>query len=44
MNPRRKLIEVAVLITKALVEIPRRFAGLPPVNAEARAKFAAGAA
>ena len=35
---------VAVLITKALVEIPPRFAGLPPVNPEARAKFAEGAA
>ena len=35
---------VAVLITKALVEVPPRFAGLPPINPEARAKFAAGAA
>ena len=35
---------VAVLITKALVEIPPRFAGLPPVNPEARTRFAAGAA
>lgn len=35
---------VAVLITKALVEFPPRFAGLPPVNAEARAKFGRGAA
>ena len=35
---------VAVLITKALVEIPPRFAGLPPVNPEARARFAEGAA
>ncbi len=35
---------VAVLITKALVEVPPQFAGLPPVNPEARAKFAAGAA
>ena len=35
---------VAVLITKALVEVPPRFASLPPVNPEARAKFAAGAA
>ncbi len=34
---------VAVLITKALVEIPPRFAGLPPVNPEARARFAVGA-
>ena len=35
---------VAVLITKALVEIPPRFAGLPPVNPEARARVAKGAA
>ena len=35
---------VAVLITKALVEMPPRFAGLPPVNPEARARFAEGAA
>ena len=35
---------VAVLITKALVEIPPRFAGLPPVNSEARTRFATGAA
>ena len=35
---------VAVLITKALVEIPPRFAGLPPVNPEARVTLAAGAA
>ena len=35
---------VAVLITKALVELPPRFAGLPPVNPEARTRFAAGAA
>jgi len=35
---------VAVLITKALIEIPPKFAGLPPVNPEARAKFAKGAA
>ena len=34
---------VAVLVTKALVEIPPRFAGLPPVNPEARARFAEGA-
>lgn len=33
---------VAVLITKALVEFPPRFAGLPPVNPEARAKLARG--
>ena len=30
---------VAVLITKALIEIPPRFAGRPPVNPEARRKF-----
>ena len=35
---------VAVLITKALVEIPPRFAGLAPVNPEARARLAGGAA
>ncbi len=29
---------VAVLISKAMVEIPPRFAGLPPVNPEARAE------
>ncbi len=29
---------VAVLINKAMIEIPPRFAGLPPVNPEARAK------
>ncbi|RTI40481.1 DUF1156 domain-containing protein, partial [Thermus scotoductus] len=29
---------VAVLINKALIEIPARFAGLPPVNPEYRAK------
>jgi putative DNA methylase len=29
---------VAVLISKALVEIPHRFAGLPPVNPDARAE------
>ena len=34
---------VAVLITKALIEIPPRFAGLPPVNPEAQARFAKGA-
>src|SRR5579885_2390666 len=34
---------VAVLISKALVEIPPKFAGLPPVNPESRAKIAAGA-
>jgi putative DNA methylase len=31
---------VAVLITKALVEIPPKFAGTPPVNPEARKKLA----
>jgi putative DNA methylase len=30
---------VAVLITKALIEIPPRFAGKPPVNPEARARI-----
>lgn len=35
---------VAVLIGKALIEIPPKFAGLPPVNPEARAKLAQGAA
>lgn len=35
---------VAVLITKALIEIPPRFAGLPPVNPEARAELAKGGA
>ena len=35
---------VAVLITKALVEIPLCFAGRPPVNPEAQAAFAGGAA
>ena len=34
---------VAVLITKALIEIPPRFAGLPPVNPEAQARFAKSA-
>ena len=29
---------VAVLITKAMIEIPPRFAGMPPVNPEARSK------
>ncbi|WP_275668642.1 DUF1156 domain-containing protein [Crenalkalicoccus roseus] len=33
---------VAVLIGKALVEIPPKFAGLPPVNPEARAQAARG--
>ena len=35
---------VAVSITKALVEIPPRFAGPAPVNPEARARIAGGAA
>ena len=34
---------VAVLITKALIEIPPKFAGQPPVNPEARAKLGHGA-
>jgi putative DNA methylase len=34
---------VAVLITKALVEIPPKFAGRPPVNPESREKLAYGA-
>ena len=33
---------VAVLITKALIEIPPRFAGLPPVNPESHAKLQTG--
>jgi len=32
---------VAVLITKALIELPPKFAGKPPVNPEARAKLGA---
>jgi len=35
---------VAVLITKALVEIPPKFTGRPPVNPDDRAKLGAGAA
>jgi putative DNA methylase len=31
---------VAVLITKALIEIPPRFAGRPPINADAKKKLA----
>ena len=31
---------VAVLINKAMIEIPPKFAGMPPVNPEARAKMA----
>jgi putative DNA methylase len=34
---------VAVLITKALVEIPPKFAGHPPVNPESREKLSYGA-
>ena len=34
---------VAVLINKAMIEIPPRFAGHAPVNPEARAEFARGA-
>jgi putative DNA methylase len=34
---------VAVLITKALIEIPPKFAGEPPVNPEAQEKLAHGA-
>ena len=33
---------VAVLITKALIEIPPKFAGKPPVNPESNAKFKDG--
>ena len=32
---------VAVLITKALIEIPPKFAGQPPINPESRAKIGA---
>jgi putative DNA methylase len=35
---------VAVLISKALVEFPPRFAGLPPVNPQSRKKLANGGA
>src|SRR5438876_12294326 len=34
---------VAVLISKALVEIPPKFAGMPPVNPKARAEAVNGA-
>src|SRR5256885_3424515 len=34
---------VAVLITKALIEIPPKFAGKPPVNPDSRAKLTYGA-
>jgi putative DNA methylase len=30
---------VAVLITKAMIEIPARFSGMPPINPEARVKL-----
>ena len=33
---------VAVLINKAMIEIPPRFAGKPPVNPDAQAEFARG--
>lgn len=33
---------VAVMITKALIEFPPKFAGLPPVNPEAQAKLRRG--
>jgi putative DNA methylase len=33
---------VAVLITKALIEIPPKFAGKPPINRDARKKMIAG--
>jgi putative DNA methylase len=35
---------VAVVINKAMIEIPPRFAGRPPVNPEARAELAGGTA
>jgi putative DNA methylase len=35
---------VAVLITKALIEIPPKFAGMPPVNPEDQAKLGSGVA
>jgi putative DNA methylase len=35
---RRDLNPVAVLINKAMIEIPPKFAGKPPVNPEARAR------
>lgn len=34
---------VAVMINKAMIEIPPRFAGMPPVNPEARRNLAKGA-
>ncbi len=34
---------VAVLITKALIELPPKFAGMPPVNPDARGKLGADA-
>ena len=33
---------IAVMITKALTELPARFAARPPINVEARDKFASG--
>ena len=33
---------VAVLINKAMIELPPRFAGLPPVNSESREKYGIG--
>jgi len=39
-----ELNPVAVLITKALVEIPPRFAGRPPVNPDARKQMGQGTA
>ncbi len=38
----RDLNPVAVLITKALIEIPPKFAGKPPVNPDARKKLIQG--
>ncbi len=35
----RDLNPVAVLINKALIEIPPKFAGLPPINPESREKY-----
>ncbi len=33
---------VAVLINKAMIEIPPKFAGMPPINPESRQKYAMG--
>jgi putative DNA methylase len=33
---------VAVLINKAMIEIPPKFAGMPPINPESRKKYAMG--